>query len=162
LSGLVLVIGSWYMYRLMRASSDRTASARTYFPISLTVMILAAIVFAMPYHIQHIPFAHVLTHREINPIGKMQPNKYFALAFLVSFGLVNFIYYLKAYAREAQAQRNSSRAGTTLLIALSACSIVIMLAMGWSRETARAVNGYLIYGKFTFSDEASTYRRPVP
>jgi cytochrome bd ubiquinol oxidase subunit I len=29
--------------------------------------------------------------------------------------------------------------------------------MGWVRETARAYNGYLIYGQMSFSDERSTY-----
>ena len=123
---------------------------------------LAAMVFAMPYHIQHIPFAYLFTHHEINPIGKMQPNKYFALAFLVTFGFVNFIYYLKVFASGTQPEGKVSNAGTALLIALSACSIVIMLTMGWSRETARAANGYLIYGKFKLSDEAATYQRPLP
>jgi len=158
--GLLLVLGSWYIYRLVCATSDRTTSARSFLPISLTVMVLAAMVFAMPYHIQHIPFARLVTLREINPIGKMQPNKYFALAFLVTFGFVNFIYYLKAFAKGIQTKRKASNAGTALLIALSVCSIVIMLTMGWSRETARAANGYLIYGKFKLSDEAATYRSP--
>ena len=41
--GLLLVLGSWYIYRLVCATSDRTTSARTFLPISLTVMVLAAI-----------------------------------------------------------------------------------------------------------------------
>jgi hypothetical protein len=34
-----------------------------------------------------------------------------------------------------------------------------MLSMGWVRETARAYNGYLIYGVTTLGDERSTYER---
>src|SRR5207247_10570702 len=129
-------LGSWYIYRLVRASSDRTGSARTFLPISLTVMVLAAMVFAMPYHIQHIPFARLFTHREINPIGKMQPNKYFALAFLVTFGFVNFIYYLKFFSSGGHQQNNASKTGAVLLIALSACSIAMMLMLRLPRERA--------------------------
>jgi hypothetical protein len=48
-----------------------------------------------------------------------------------------------------------------LLITLSFCSMLMMLTMGWARETARAYNGYLIYGQVTLEDEHGTYaRRP--
>jgi hypothetical protein len=35
-----------------------------------------------------------------------------------------------------------------------------MLTMGWVRETARAWNGYLIYGVMSFDDEESHYLPP--
>lgn len=47
---------------------------------------------------------------------------------------------------------------SSLLIALTVCSILIMLTMGWAREIARAFNGYLIYGQFSLADEQSTYQ----
>jgi hypothetical protein len=33
-----------------------------------------------------------------------------------------------------------------------------MFSMGWARESARAYNGYLIYGVMKLSDEQPTYR----
>ena len=49
---------------------------------------------------------------------------------------------------------------------LSFCAMLMMLTMGWSRETARAYNGYLIYGQMTLEEERTTYqkpdRRPLP
>ena len=35
--------------------------------------------------------------------------------------------------------------------------MLMMLTMGWARETARAYNGYLIYGQVRLEDERSTY-----
>ena len=35
--------------------------------------------------------------------------------------------------------------------------MAIMLGMGWVRESARAVDGYLIYGYVSFADERQTY-----
>jgi hypothetical protein len=40
---------------------------------------------------------------------------------------------------------------------VAGCAMVMMLSMGWVRETARAYNGYLIYGVMTFTDEHSAY-----
>jgi len=45
-----------------------------------------------------------------------------------------------------------------LLIALSGCAILMMLTMGWARETARAYNGYLIYGVMSFEDDRRHYQ----
>jgi hypothetical protein len=48
-----------------------------------------------------------------------------------------------------------------LLVALSLCAMLMMLTMGWARETARAYNGYLIYGVMSFEQEAALYQ-PAP
>jgi hypothetical protein len=69
---------------------------------------------------------------------------------------------LRFFSRGSHPQNNASKTGAVLLIALSACSIIMMLTMGWTRETARAANGYLIYGKFKLSDEEATYQSPAP
>lgn len=80
----------------------------------------------------------------------------------MTFGFVNFVYYLKFFSNARHPQGLASKTGAVLLIALSACSIAMMLTMGWTRETARAANGYLIYGKFKLSDEAATYQSAAP
>jgi hypothetical protein len=41
----------------------------------LGVLIGAWVIFAMPYHLQHVPFFSRMTDAVINPLGKMQPNK---------------------------------------------------------------------------------------
>ncbi|MGH7229947.1 MAG: cytochrome ubiquinol oxidase subunit I [Nitrospiraceae bacterium] len=160
LYGLLVLLGSWYIDRMVRASGTGPASFQTFMPISLFVLSVAAIVFALPYHIQHIPLASSLTELEINPWGKMQPNKYFAIAVLIMFGLVNALYFVHSFRRAPLTLRPGDRTSPSLLIALALCAVVIMLAMGWTRETARAANGYLIYGHFSFSDEQRTYTAP--
>jgi hypothetical protein len=40
---------------------------------------------------------------------------------------------------------------------MSFCAILTMLSMGWVRESARAYNGYLIYGVMKLTDERPTY-----
>lgn len=105
-----------------------------------------------------------MTDRVVLPIGKMQPNKYFAMAFLVLFGLLNWAYFFRSFQErlpwwEFNSESNSDRLSPKLLVALSLCAIVIMLTMGWVRETARAYNGYLIYGEISFDEERSTYER---
>ena len=59
----------------------REETARLVLPVFLLVVTAAGIVFSLPYHLQHIPGLHVVTDRVINPLGKMQPNKYFAITF---------------------------------------------------------------------------------
>ena len=51
-----------------------------------------------------------------------------------------------------------------LMIVIAGCTMVLMLTMGWVRETARAYNGYLIYGVMELSDERRTYEvcNPCP
>jgi hypothetical protein len=131
----------------------------------LAVVIVAGIIFSMPYHLQHIPGLHVLTDRAINPLGKMQPNKYFAIAFLVLFGLLNWTYFFRSFWGplpwwQTGPENRQDRVTPTLLIALSLCAMLMMLTMGWARETARAYNGYLIYGEISFEDERRTYEGP--
>ena len=166
--GLLILVGSLYIFRTIRADPDRPPSFDTFFPMSLFVLLIAAVVFALPYHLRHLPLASSLTGQEINPWGKMQPNKYFAVAFLVAFGLVNFLYFLRAFFSNHRAAPVSARnhrirgerTTPSLLIALSVCSILMLLTMGWVRETARAFNGYLIYGRVGLVDEQPTYSRP--
>ena len=167
LYGLIAVLGSSYMLRAVRSSSRPDSAARLILPVSLAVLIVAWLVFAMPYQLQHVPFLSRLTDAEINPLGKMQPNKYFAIAALVFFGLLNWILFLRSFAGRSswwktELANGQDRTSQKLLIMIAGCSMLTMLSMGWVRETARAYNGYLIYGEMKFSDERSTYERLPP
>lgn len=160
---LLIVIGSLYMWRALRPVLSRDATARSVLPVSLVVLTIAGIVLSMPYRLQHVPMFSALTDATINPLGKMQPNKYFALSFLVLFGLLNWIYFARGFSGrlpwwQAHQELSSDRLNQTLLIALSGCAILMMLTMGWARETARAYNGYLIYGVMSFEDEGRHYQ----
>lgn len=73
------------------------------------------------------------------------------------FGLANLVYFIRSFRPSPAAVPPRDRRTPALLIALAVCSALIMLAMGWSRETARASNGYLIYGHFRLDDERPTY-----
>ncbi|TAK00095.1 MAG: hypothetical protein EPO39_15990 [Candidatus Manganitrophaceae bacterium] len=163
LYGLLIVVGSFYIYKMVKSSQSRPASFDGYMPVALAAVILAAIVFALPYQIQNIPFAHLITDLKINPLGKMQPNKYFAASVLVFVGLVSWIYFLAAYrgmgTGEGRAEPiRPDRSAPRMLIGLAVLSILIYLVMGYSRETARATNGYLIYDMVRLSDEQQTYQ----
>lgn len=168
LYGLIAVLGSLYMLRALRSSSGPDNVARLILPVSLGVLIVAWLVFAMPYHVQHVPFLSRLTDAAINPLGKMQPNKYFAIAALVFFGLLNWILFLRSFAGPASWWKTGPASGEDresqkILIAIAGCAMLTMLTMGWVRETARAYNGYLVYGVMTLADERATYEgRPAP
>lgn len=168
LYGLIAVLGSVYMLRAVRSWSGPGSVDRLVLPASLTVLIVAGLIFAMPYHVQHVPFVSRLTDVEINPLGKMQPNKYFAIAALVFFGLLNWMLFLRSFVRRASwgtagARHGQDRVSQKILIVIAGCAMLTMLSMGWVRETARAYNGYLIYGVMTLGDERSTYEaRPAP
>jgi cytochrome d ubiquinol oxidase subunit I len=164
LYGLIAVLGSLYMLRTIRSCSRPGSAARLILPVSLAVLVIAWLVFAMPYHLQHVPFMSRLTDAAINPLGKMQPNKYLAIAALVSFGLLNWILFLRSFAGRASwwktgGASGQDRASQKILIAIAGCAMLTMLSMGWVRETARAYNGYLVYGVTTLGDERSTYER---
>ena len=66
-------------------------------PVGILVAALAGLVFSLPYQLQHIPGLSTVTDRITNPLGKMQPNKYFAIAFLVLFGLLSWTYFLRSF-----------------------------------------------------------------
>ena len=160
LYGLLILLGSYYIYRVVRSNSLRPASFDLFISISLLILVVAALVFAQPYHLQHIPFVSYLTDRQINPLGKMQPNKYFAMAFLVFFGVANAIYFLRVLRHNDFTLAQKDRSNPSILIALALCSALIIVVMGWTRETARAANGYLIYGHFALQDEHATHDAP--
>jgi len=162
LYGLIAVLGSWYMLRAIRLSSKTDSADRLILPVSLAVLVVAWLVFAMPYHLQHGPVLSRLTDAAINPLGKMQPNKYFAAAALVFFGLLNWILFLRSFAGRSSWWKTGlaggqDRASQKILIVIAGCAMLTMVSMGWVRETARAYNGYLIYGVMTLADERATY-----
>jgi cytochrome d ubiquinol oxidase subunit I len=162
LYGVMAVLGSLYIFRTIRSHTSQVNTALLILPMSLAVLMVAGIVFAMPYHLQHVPFMSRLTDAAINPLGKMQPNKYFAISALVFFGLLNWIILVHSFGGRSTEGRTSfshDRVNPTLLIIVAGCAMITMLSMGWVRETARAYNGYLIYGQMSFSDERSTYER---
>ena len=49
------------------------------------------------------------------------------------------------------------RGSQKILMVIAGCAMLTMLSMGWVRETARAYNGYLVYGVMTLADERATY-----
>jgi cytochrome bd ubiquinol oxidase subunit I len=161
LYSLMIILGSIYIAQALKGVRSMSSS-RIFLPVSIIVVIVAGAVFSMPYHLQHIPGMSRWTEAAINPLGKMQPFKYFAIAFLILFGLANWIYFARHFSILLPGHPDGRRTGRQrpapgLLIGLSLCAILSMLTMGWVRETARAWNGYLIYGVMSFDDEASHY-----
>lgn len=164
LYGLLVAVGGVYIYQTARSNPGRPASFDRFMSLWLLFLFVAAIVFALPYQLQNIPFAHLITDLKINPAGKMNPNKYLAASTLVIVGLACWVYYLaslRGIGAEEAAHR-SDRMPPRLLIALAALSILIYLAMGYSRETARAANGYLIYDMIRLDSERQTYQPKAP
>lgn len=164
LYGLLILVGSLYVTQMVRSLSEPPPSFTGFIPLSFTVTVIAAMMLAMPYQLQHIPLLHDWTDQEINPLGKMQPYKYFALSGLVIFGIGHWIYSMRAFGRMPPATASSIESGTPpkrmagLLMTLAGLTVIILLAMGWVRESARAVNGYLIYDVMRLEDEKSTYQ----
>jgi cytochrome d ubiquinol oxidase subunit I len=164
LYGLLVLVGSLYIARMVRSQPRPPESFAGFFPLSLAVIVLSAIILAMPYHLHHLPFLNQFIDQEINPLGKMQPYKYFALSGLVILGFGNWLYGLVAAWRSGNGSISGIRSGATrqmasLLMALAVMAMLIMLAMGWVRESARAVNGYLIYDVMRLKDEKATYQK---
>lgn len=163
LYGLSVLAGSLYIARMVQCQPKPPISFSGYFPLALAGIVLSAIILAMPYQLQHIPLLNQLIDQEINPLGKMQPYKYFALSGLVIFGFGNWLYALLAVGRRGNGSISGIRSRATrqmasLLISLAGLAMISMLAMGWVRESARAVNGYLIYDVMRLDDEQSTYQ----
>jgi cytochrome d ubiquinol oxidase subunit I len=161
LYSVLVALGTWYIWNVVRRAAPSDSLTRMLVPWSLPVLVAAGVIFAMPYHLQHVPLMSWVTDHAINPLGKMQPNKYFAIAALVVFGLTNWIVLSRAFSRRWSAHEGSDlprdRTSPRLLIVMSFCAILTMLSMGWVRESARAYNGYLIYGVMKLTDERSAY-----
>ncbi len=161
LHGLLVLVGSIFIARTVRANAPAASSARTFLPVSLVLLAAAALVFGLPYRVQHVPGLQALTDREFLSWGKMQPHKYLAGGVLVVFGFVNWIYFLRWFGtRERTEPAPDSGSSASLWITMATLSIVMYLAMGWVRETGRAADGYLVYGKIRIQDEAHTYGKP--
>lgn len=159
----LIVLGSYYIVRSLKPVLPLDGIGRVVLPVSVVILTAAGLVFSMPYHLQHVPLVSRLTDIAVNPLGAMQPNKYFAIALLVLFGLLNWVWFLRSFSSsrlwwQAREEPSPDRAKPRLLIALSLCAMLMMLTMGWARETARAWNGYLIYGVMKFTDETGLYR----
>jgi cytochrome bd ubiquinol oxidase subunit I len=166
LYGGLVVLGSTFILLLVLSRAPASAPSRTFLPISVGLLAIATAVVAQPYHLQNVPLLASLTDRPINPIGKMQPYKYLALGFLVVFGFLNWSFFLRWFPWNPAARAGYSGApaggGTQfyLLVTVAVTAMLMMLSMGWVRETARASDGYLIYGHVSFEDERSTYEGP--
>lgn len=163
LYGLLILVGSLYVMQMVRSQSKPPPSFIGFNPLSLTVIVIAAMMLAMPYQLQHIPLLNRLTDQEINFLGKMQPYKYFALSSLVVFGFGYWLYSLRVFGRMPSATVSRAVSGAPrrmagMLVTLAGLTVIILLGMGWVRESARAVNGYLIYGEMRLEDEKSTYQ----
>lgn len=165
LYSLLVLFGSLYIWRILRTMSvsHEEGTAGLILPISLLILAVSGMTFSLPYHLQHVPGLHLVTDRVINPLGKMQPNKYFALAFLVVFGFMNWLLFFRSFTNRflwwegLSGTLKKEPSSPALLMTLSFCAMLMMLTMGWARETARAYNGYLIYGQVRLDDERSTY-----
>ncbi len=162
LYGTIAVLGSLYIWRTLHMRTKPDSAVRIILPVSLGILVVAGLVFAMPYHLQHVPLLSGLTDATINPLGKMQPNKYVSIATLVVFGFVNWILFVRSIGRRSSSMQpvgadTHDRVSPSLLIAVASCAMLTMLAMGWIRETSRAYNGYLIYGVMTLEEERPTY-----
>ena len=68
-------------------------------------------------------------------------------------------YFLRVLRRNDFTLAQKDRSTPSILIALALCSALIIVVMGWTRDTARAANGYLIYGHFALQDEHGYIRR---
>jgi cytochrome d ubiquinol oxidase subunit I len=161
LYSLMVLFGTLYITRAIGSAKD--GSSRIVLPAAVLIVALAGALFAMPYHLQHIPFLSGLSPTTVNPLGKMQPYKYFAIAGLVFFGLLGWLYFVGSLSGSLPWSRDevaslTDRMRPTLLIGLALCAMFTMLTMGWVRETSRAYNGYLIYGVMSFDDERAHYR----
>jgi cytochrome d ubiquinol oxidase subunit I len=159
----LIVIGSCYIVRALKPVLSLGGIGRVVLPISVAIVAVAGLVFSMPYHLQHVPLVSRVTDVAVNPLGAMQPNKYFAIALLVVFGLLNWVWFLRSFSGpvlwwQAREERAPDRTKPRLLLALSVCAMLMMLTMGWVRETARAWNGYLIYGVMKLTDETGLYQ----
>jgi cytochrome bd ubiquinol oxidase subunit I len=162
LYSLLVLLASWYTWKIVRRAAPEDSASRLVLPWSLGLLIVAGGLFAMPYHLQHVPLVARLTDAAVNPLGKMQPFKYLAISALVFFGLTNWIVLSRSFSTPWAAWRQSTdaradRTGPGLIFAMCLCAVLTMLSMGWVRESARAYNGYLIYGVMKLSDEQKTY-----
>lgn len=154
LYGLLVLLGSGFILGLVRARAPAAAPGRAFLPLSLALLAVATVVAAQPYHLQQVPLLSSLTAAPINPLGKMQPHKYIALASFVVFGVVNWMLFLRWFPWRGSPPE---RAHSGLLVMLGLVTAALLLAMGWVRETARASDGYLIYDHMSFEDERPTY-----
>jgi len=163
LYSLLVVLGSWYIWKVVRRAAPDESAGRLIVPWSMAILITAGVILAMPYQLQHIPLASGLTNAVINPLGKMQPYKYVALSMLVCFGLTNWVFLCRCFSKRWSAWQDIADVprdpgAPRLVLAVCLCAVLTMLSMGWVRESARAYNGYLIYGVMKLSDEQPTYQ----
>lgn len=162
--GLLVLVGALYIAQLVRARPKPVYGFSGFFPLALFVILLSTIFLAMPYQMQHFSFLPLDVDQHINPWGKMQPYKYLALSGLVVFGFVSWLYGLRALVHRRTGTGwpggpAANRRMASCLLTLAGLAMVSLLAMGWIRESARAVNGYLIYDVMRLSDEESTYQK---
>jgi len=163
LYGLLLFVGSVYIRDIVRTSTNSKAMGSGFLSVSPAIISLATLILAMPYYLQHLPLVPLITDQRINPMGKMQPYKYFALTTLVLFGFTNWLYFMwSGYGRGLKPSGETSpqrRRASSFLIVMAGLMILMYGSMGWVRETARAWNGYLVYGHIEISDERPTYEK---
>src|SRR5690348_18171842 len=61
----------------------------------------------------------------INPLGKMQPNKYFAISALVFFGLLNWVLFLRSFGGSSSLWKQADRKSTRLNSSHSSISYAV-------------------------------------
>jgi cytochrome bd ubiquinol oxidase subunit I len=163
--GLLVLVGALYISQLVRSRPAPVYGFSGFAPLALLAIALSTIFLAMPYNLHHYAFLSHGLDQDINPWGKMQPYKYFALSGLVIFGFVFWLYALRVLVHRRDvpiwnAASGANRRMASFLVTLAGLTMISLLAMGWVRESARAVNGYLIYDVMRLKDEESTYQGP--
>ncbi|TAK06320.1 MAG: hypothetical protein EPO39_09175 [Candidatus Manganitrophaceae bacterium] len=147
---VLILVGTWYMFRIANFHYRDNVYFKRYRLITFLLLAVAAVVFVMPYQMRYIPFAEYFTSAEVNPWGKMQPNKYIAMGVMIGLGILNYGFYLGALRFKTE-WGGGGRLPQVLLIVLGLFTIFSMINMGYARENARYP--YLIYGKMTIEEE---------
>ena len=147
---VLILVGTWYMFRMAGFRYKDNPRFKRYRLATFTLMAIAALVFVTPYQMRYIPFAEYFTSATVNPLGRMQPNKYIAMGVLIGLGILNYGFYLSALRFKTE-WGNGGRLPQVLLIVLAVFTIFSMFNMGYARENGRYP--YLIYGKMTIEGQ---------
>lgn len=156
LLGLIFLFGSLYMYRRMRPS--RSARQMRTSRLALVVLVLAVLLAAVPARFAW-TYADIPSDMQkpwwdgglLNPIGTMIPNKLIALFAMMFATLWIMTAYLRTRSDGGIRWGVTTRGVQRLVMAMSACILVIMPVMGVIREHSR--RPYLIYGELTISGQ---------
>ena len=128
--------------------------------ILLVVNALGGLLLIQPYVIG--PSQYTLWVRWVNPIGSMQPYKYLALAAQSLTTIAAVLIYLGGRLRALRLERigQANRGAQAALIALGVLASLMMLLMGYIRESAR--QPFLIWEQVRIDNPQLFPTRPPP